>query len=98
MKLTVAAAAVAATMCFNVPASRASGDAPWCAVINLGDGDVHWDCQYRTVEECVPNVLAGNRGTCNQNPYWRGPSVPQTVGHHVHHKRHHRHANEESKP
>jgi hypothetical protein len=60
-KLTFGVAALAAVMCFGTSASRAFGDAPWCAVINLGR-DAYWDCQYRTVEECVPNVLAGNRG------------------------------------
>jgi len=46
------------------------GEAPWCAVISTGTGDVHWDCQYRTVEACQPNVIAGNRGSCTQNPYY----------------------------
>ena len=67
--------------------SFAFGNAPWCAVVNLGMGDVYWDCQYRTVEECVPNVIAGNRGFCNLNPYGPGPAaaaVPQKR----HHKRH----------
>ena len=32
--------------------------------------DVHWECIYRSVEECRPNVLAGNRGFCNPNPYF----------------------------
>ena len=72
-------AAVAAIFCTAIlggtTASRAStfGDAPWCAVINMGDGDVHWDCEYNSVEQCVPNVLAGNRGFCNVNPY--GPPM-----------------------
>ena len=30
---------------------------PWCAVTERGDGDVHWDCKYHSIEECVPNVL-----------------------------------------
>jgi hypothetical protein len=60
--------------CFDIPSSQASGDAPWCAVTERGDGDVHWDCEYHSVEECVPNVLAGNRGFCNLNP-WSGPST-----------------------
>jgi hypothetical protein len=47
---------------FGASVGHASGDAPWCAVINIGVGDVSWDCRYRTVEECVPNVIAGNRG------------------------------------
>jgi Protein of unknown function (DUF3551) len=48
-------------------------EAPWCAVISMGDGDVHWDCQYRSIEECRPNVLAGNRGWCNPSPYFVAP-------------------------
>jgi len=61
--------------------SDASGDAPWCAVTEIGEGDGAWDCQYQTVEECVPSVLAGNRGHCSPNPYAAGPttvSVPAT--------------------
>jgi len=71
-KLTFGAAALLAAMCFGTSPSRAYGNAPWCAVITL-QGDVYWDCQYRTVEECAPNVVAGNRGFCNLNP-WPGPS------------------------
>ena len=44
-------------------------ESPWCAVINTGL-DVHWDCQYQSVEQCYPTVLAGNRGFCNPNPYF----------------------------
>jgi len=43
--------------------------APWCAVVAMGDGDMQWDCEFRTIEECRPHVLAGNRGWCNPNPY-----------------------------
>src|SRR6476469_9359755 len=43
--------------------------APWCAVVAAGDGDMQWHCEYQSIEECRPNVLAGNRGWCNQNPY-----------------------------
>lgn len=60
---------------FAASVGHASGDAPWCAVINLGMGDVSWDCRYRTVEECVPNVIAGNRGFCNLN-LWGQSSGP----------------------
>jgi hypothetical protein len=62
--LVVGAGAVA--LCFDAPASRA--DAPWCAVVSVGTGNAYWDCRYRTVEECTPNVLGGNRGFCNPNP------------------------------
>jgi hypothetical protein len=82
-----AAAAAAAVAVFRVPPSFAFGDAPWCAVTSLGRGDVHWDCQYRTVEECVPNVIAGNRGFCNLNPYGPGPAAPSIAA-----KRRHRHS------
>ena len=44
------------------------GPGPWCAVVNMGTGDMHWDCQYWSLQQCVPNVLAGNRGFCNPNP------------------------------
>ena len=72
--LLFAVATVAATVCLKAPAAHAFGDAPWCAVIELGSDDSYWDCQYRTVEECVPHILAGNRGGCNVNP-WPGPQA-----------------------
>jgi hypothetical protein len=51
-------------------------------------GDVYWDCQYRTVEECVPNVIAGNRGFCNLNPYGPGPTAVPVKRHYKRHVRH----------
>jgi hypothetical protein len=73
-KLIFGIAALAAATSFGTSTSRAYGDAPWCAVINL-KGDVYWDCQYPTFEACyhLGNILAGNRGFCNLNP-WPGPS------------------------
>jgi hypothetical protein len=71
-KLTFGIAALAAATWFGTSSSHAYGDAPWCAVKTL-QGDVYWNCQYRTVEECVPNVIAGDRGFCALNP-WPGPS------------------------
>jgi Protein of unknown function (DUF3551) len=70
--------AAAALLCLDSSPSRAQyfGDAPWCAVVQVGTGGVHWDCQYNTIEACVPNVLAGNRGFCGMNPYYR-PSAQQ---------------------
>jgi hypothetical protein len=89
-KLSIATATAAAVSVFHVPVSFAFGDAPWCAVVSLGKGDVYWDCQYRTVEECVPNVIAGNRGFCNLNPYGPGPAAAAVPlrRHHKHHVRH----------
>jgi len=70
-KLTILVAALTTATWFGTSSSRAYGDAPWCAVITLS-GDVYWNCQYRTVEECRPNIVAGNRGFCALNP-WPGP-------------------------
>jgi hypothetical protein len=51
------------------PATADYYGAPWCAVVSMGDGDMQWDCEYRSIEECRPNVLSGNRGWCHPNPY-----------------------------
>jgi hypothetical protein len=59
--------------------------APWCAVINLGTGNVYWDCRYSSIEQCRPNVLAGNRGFCNPNPYFVAAYQP------VERRRHRKH-------
>ena len=58
------AAIASLAMLFSLELTNAY-EAPWCAVSKDGD---HWDCQYRSLEECRPNVLAGNRGWCNPNP------------------------------
>jgi hypothetical protein len=88
-KLTFGIAALVATMSFGTSPSRAYGDAPWCAVINIGTGTVYWDCQYPTFEACyhLGNILAGNRGFCNLDP-WPGPSNPSNPVAYKHQKRH----------
>jgi hypothetical protein len=48
------------------------GNSKWCAVMNEGGGVLNWDCEYEMVDNCTPAVLAGNRGFCQLNPYWRG--------------------------
>ena len=50
-------------------------NAPWCAVVNIGSGDIEWDCEYGSIEACRPNVIAGNRGFCQINPYY-SPAPP----------------------
>jgi hypothetical protein len=81
-------AASVAVLALAMPASRAGsyGDAPWCAVQNLGAGDVVWDCQYQTMAQCAPQVLAGNRGFCNMNPAW---SPPPSAAPRLYRKHHH---------
>ena len=76
MRIMLAFAALAAVLLFDVPASQAYvGNGPWCAVINIGRAVIE-DCRYGSIEECRPNVIAGNRGTCNPNPRWEGWSAP----------------------
>ena len=61
-----AVAVAAGYLTSSLPAAAADV-APWCAVVKDGD---HWDCQYRSLEDCRPNVLGGNRGWCSPNPYF----------------------------
>ena len=64
--MTFAIVAALASVALDSP--QAVGvEAPWCAVTKEGD---HWDCRYSSAAECQPNVVAGNRGWCNQNPYF----------------------------
>ena len=37
-------------------------------------GDLATDCSYWTLEQCVPYVITGNRGFCEQNPNYTGPA------------------------
>lgn len=55
--------------------AQAYNSAPWCAVLNAGQ-DVRWECEYNSFEACYPNVLAGNRGFCNENPAYVGAAAP----------------------
>ena len=66
----VAIAALAGAFFGQQPAQ--AYQAPWCAVIQLGQGSNYWDCQYRSFEDCYRrgNILAGNRGFCNLSPYY----------------------------
>jgi hypothetical protein len=82
-----AAGLVAAVMGAGVPAAHAGsfGNAPWCAVQNLGAGDVVWDCEFRSAEACAPHVIAGNRGFCNINPSFVPPTSVAPIKHRKRH-------------
>jgi hypothetical protein len=69
LRMIVAAVVALGVVVFGLQPAKAY-EAPWCAVTSRGDGDMHWDCQYRSIEECWPNVLADNRGWCNPSPYF----------------------------
>ena len=84
MRLVLIAAAFMAVMAFDVRPAPAHRMAPWCAVVSTGFENDSWDCHYASIEECRPNVIAGNRGFCSPNPAWRASSEPRKW------RRHHR--------
>ncbi|MBO0718420.1 MAG: hypothetical protein J2P55_13945 [Rhizobiales bacterium] len=53
------------------PRTSHAGNSRWCAVTDQGADVLNWDCEYDTIEDCMPAVLAANRGFCDINPYWR---------------------------
>lgn len=86
IRIVWAVAGAAALLFLEIPSSQAGyGDARWCAVINIGTGDVYWDCHYRTFEACWPNVIAGNRGFCNVNPTY-SPAAAASTKHYTRHR------------
>jgi hypothetical protein len=89
MRIALSIAALAATVCFYVSSSKAQtiGDAPWCAVTNTGADRYEWDCEYDTVRDCTPYVIAGNRGFCQMNPYYR--PAPAALPYRKHYGRRH---------
>jgi len=75
MRIVLAAAAALAVIACGGRGAQAANGAPWCAVTTEGT-DLHWDCEFRSAAACQPHVVAGNRGFCNRNPYYRGPVRP----------------------
>ena len=65
--LAILAGAVALLALGSAQPAQAEGNAPWCAVISTGFDNTVWDCRYRSIEHCRPNVVAGNRGFCVPN-------------------------------
>ena len=72
-RLFMVALAAVATLLMPGAAPGQYRTAPWCAVYPLGDFEQR-DCVYRSIEDCRPNVIAGNRGYCSPNPL--APDVP----------------------
>lgn len=48
-------------------------EGPWCAMQDVGGGNVVNNCTLPSFEACRREVVAGNRGTCTRNPRWKGP-------------------------
>lgn len=71
-RLIFAAAVLSAALCFNMSAGHAGlyGSSRWCAVTDQGADVISWNCEYDTLEDCRPSILAGNRGYCSPNPYF----------------------------
>lgn len=90
IRILWAMAGAAAMLLLEISSSQALvGEAPWCAVLEVGTGEMYWDCEYQTAAQCAPNVVAGNRGFCNVNPYYK-PGVaaaPAATRHYSRHKR-----------
>src|SRR5262249_44465607 len=78
MQFILILVAVAAAMLFDVRASQAY-QFPSCAGTSRGHSLVY-TCSMRTLEQCVSEVIAGNRGFCNPKPYYRGPEGPPPRG------------------
>jgi hypothetical protein len=74
-RMVLGIAAAMAMLCCEMPSGHAQsyGNGPWCAVANQGGGDVVWDCQYQTMQQCAPAITGGNRGFCNINPAYVPP-------------------------
>ncbi len=87
-RIVLIIAAAMAALCCEISPGQAQfyGNAPWCAVSNRGGGNVVWDCQYQTMQQCVPNVLGGNGGFCNLNPAYVPPqrAAPRYRRQHAH--------------
>ena len=71
--LSVGFLAVVLVLGFGARSVFAGDGAPWCAVTTEGT-DMQWDCEFQSAAACQPHVIAGNRGFCNRNPYYRGPA------------------------
>jgi uncharacterized protein DUF3551 len=80
MQFVLILVAVAAAMLFDVSPSGAYYQGPWCAGTNRGGGTFVYNCSMRTLEQCVSEVIAGNRGFCNPNPYYGGPEASSPGG------------------
>jgi hypothetical protein len=83
--------AAASALSFTISPAHAAyiGNAPWCAVVNTGAGNIEWDCEYGSIETCRPNVIPGNQGFCQINPYY--PTAPPYGGPYIRQAPRHKH-------
>ena len=69
---------VAVAMLLDLRVSQAT-QMPWCAGTSKGDF-FSYNCSLPTYEMCVQEVIAGNRGFCSPNPYYRRPEIRSAQG------------------
>ena len=69
-KFLLALAALTVGTLLGTEPGRAYNDAPWCAIVEVGEGSVREICHFRSIESCQQEVISGNRGTCSPNPSW----------------------------
>ena len=86
MRLGLFAAALLAVLAWGTGPGQAY-EGRWCAVMDIGAETVVRECRFDRVEDCVPNVIAGNRGFCMHNPRWRGDYQPAAKERKARHKR-----------
>jgi hypothetical protein len=80
MQFILVIAGLAAALLLDVRPSQAYQQGPWCAGTNRGSGTFVYNCSMQTLEQCIPEVIAGNRGFCSPNPYYRGPEAAPPRG------------------
>jgi Protein of unknown function (DUF3551) len=68
LAIGLAIGAITAVLCCTISSSQAYGNAPWCAAVDNGGGDVTLNCQFQTFAQCQQSIVGGNRGFCNVNP------------------------------
>ena len=66
------------TLLGSDPAAAAYGEAPWCAIYDIGPGSSVERCEFRDFESCRQEITGGNRGFCNHNPRWIGQTGQAT--------------------
>src|SRR5262249_23606197 len=71
MRLMLIVVTVAVAMLLDLRVSQAT-HMQCSAGTSTGDF-FHYNCTLPTYEMCVQEVIAGNRGFCSPNPYYRGP-------------------------
>jgi hypothetical protein len=83
MRTILLASAIAAGTLLGMQESRAwDGNAPWCAVVNMGAGWVTERCYFYDFESCRREITGMSSGFCNHNPRFVPAQGPARRGKH----------------